>query len=161
MSSDSQINLTDLKKRINDVVEKLDLPSLHLELEKLTVQSGEPDLWQEEDKAKKVMSTMAQVRETIASSEKLLSDEKNLEELIEMSKSSKDDGFDKEVEIFFQTLVKSVERVELVTFLSGKYDLSEAIVSIKAGQGGTEAMDWASMLSRMYTRFFEKRGWTF
>ena len=161
MSSDSQIKLIDLKKRIDDVVEKLNLPSLRLELKKLTLQSGEPDLWHDEDKAKKVMSTMAQVRETIESSEKLLSDVKNLEELIEMSKSSMDDGFDKEVEILFQILVKSVERVELVTFLSGKYDLSEAIVSIKAGQGGIEAMDWASMLSRMYTRFFAKRGWPF
>jgi peptide chain release factor 2 len=49
----------------------------------------------------------------------------------------------------------------LVTYLSGKYDSSDAILTIRAGQGGTEAMDWAGMLARMYTRFFEKRGWSY
>ncbi len=161
MVSDSQINLPELKKRIDDIVLKLDLPSLKLELEKLTFQSGQPDLWQDEENAKKVMSGMSQVRDTISSSEKLLSDIQSLEELLEMSKSTGDDSFDKEIEILFQTLSKSVEKIELVTFLSGKYDPSEAIISIKAGQGGTEAMDWASMLSRMYTRFFEKRDWPY
>ncbi len=76
-----------------------------------------------------------------------------------MSKSAGDDSLDKDIKILNETLLKQVEKTELVTFLSGQYDASEAFISIKAGQGGTEAMDWASMLSRMYTRFFEKRGW--
>lgn len=161
MATEIQTNLIDLKKRINDIVEKLDLPSQRLELNRLTVESGEPGLWSDEGRAKEVMSGMAAARDTILSSEKLLADVKALEELVEMSRSAGDDSLDKEVEILYQTLFKNVERVELVTFLSGKYDTSEAIFSIKAGQGGTEAMDWASMLSRMYTRYFEKRGWGF
>jgi peptide chain release factor 2 len=49
--------------------------------------------------------------------------------------------------------------VELKTFFAGKYDKNNVIFAIHAGQGGTEAMDWAAMLQRMYQRYFERRGW--
>ncbi len=160
MISDSQINLAPLQKRAGDIVAKLDLPSLRLELEKLTYESGQPDLWTDEDHAKEVMSGMSAVRDSINFAEKLLSDLKNLEELTEMSQNSGDDSLDKEILILYETILKNVDRMELVTFLSGTYDSSDAVFAIKAGQGGTEAMDWAGMLSRMYTRFFEKRGWS-
>jgi len=161
MSSDTQINLSDLNKRINDILEKLDLPSLRSELARLTVESGDPGLWSDEAHAKEVMSSLSTLRETVTSSEKLPSDAQALTELIEMSKTSGDDSLHQEVQILYETLSKNVTKVELVTFLSGQYDACEAIMIIKAGQGGTEAMDWASMLSRMYTRYFEKRGWSF
>lgn len=159
--TDSQINIDDLKKRIDDIVEKLDLPSLRLDLEKLTFESGQPDLWERETHAKEVMSQMSSTRDTIENTKKLLGDVKSLEELVEMAKTSGDDSLDREVQILFETLSKNVERVELVTFLSGQYDSSDTIVTIKAGQGGTEAMDWAGMLARMYTRYVEKSSWTY
>lgn len=55
----------------------------------------------------------------------------------------------------------SVKRLELEQYLTGKYDRMAAIFGIHAGQGGTEAMDWASMLARAYTRFFERQGWKY
>jgi peptide chain release factor 2 len=118
-------------------------------------------MWTDEDHAKVVMSGMSAARDSINSAEKLLSDLTNLKELTEMSQNSEDDSLDKEILILYETILKNVDRMELVTFLSGTYDSSDAVFSIKAGQGGTEAMDWASMLSRMYTRFFEKRGWSY
>ena len=57
-------------------------------------------------------------------------------------------------------LEKRLEKLELKSFLSDPYDSKNAILSIHAGQGGTEAMDWANMLYRMYLRFCEKRGWS-
>jgi peptide chain release factor 2 len=54
---------------------------------------------------------------------------------------------------------KILKNLELVSFLSGEYDDKNALVSIHAGQGGTEAMDWTNMILRMYTRFCERRGW--
>ena len=59
------------------------------------------------------------------------------------------------------TLQKLLDRLELKTFLSGPYDRNGILFSIHAGQGGTEAMDWASMLQRMYTRYFERQGWKY
>jgi len=143
MISDSQIDLTSLKNRAKDIVDKLNLPALRLDLEKLTVESGQPGLWTDE------------------STERLMADLQSLEELLEMSKISEDESLNRDIKILYETLQRSVEKTELLTFLSGTYDSSEAVFSVKAGQGGTEAMDWASMLSRMYTRFFEKRGWSY
>lgn len=161
MSIESTIDLADLKNRISDIVTKLDLNALNQELIDLTAKSLDQDLWTNEANAKEVMSSLAAVRDSIATAEKLQADIKSLEELLEMSKDSGDESLDNEIRILFETLSKNVEKIELVTFLSGKYDSSDAVISIKAGQGGTEAMDWAGMLSRMYTRFFEKRSWTY
>lgn len=161
MAIESSLEISGLKKRILDIVNKLNLGSLREDLDRLTKESADPNLWTDEEHAKDVMSNMAQVRDTIVTAEKLQSDIKGLEELIEMSKSSQDDSLDKEIQILYNSLLKSVEKTELVTFLSGKYDSSDCVFSVKAGQGGTEAMDWASMLSRMYTRYFEKRGWNY
>ncbi|HCQ31540.1 TPA: peptide chain release factor 2 [Candidatus Collierbacteria bacterium] len=161
MISDSQIDLTSLKNRAKDIVDKLNLPALRLDLEKLTVESGQPGLWTDEAYAKDVMSRMAGVRDSIESTERLMADLQSLEELLEMSKISEDESLNRDIKILYETLQRSVEKTELLTFLSGTYDSSEAVFSVKAGQGGTEAMDWASMLSRMYTRFFEKRGWSY
>jgi len=56
---------------------------------------------------------------------------------------------------------KLIGQYEILMFLSGPYDKGDAVFSIHAGQGGTEAMDWSSMLFRMYTRFIERRGWSY
>jgi peptide chain release factor 2 len=161
MISETELNLSDLKRRVDDLRQKIDLGKLEEERKRLEVESGEPSLWQDEDNAKKVMSGLAEIRDMIASIEGLTTELKNLEELLTLATESKDDSMDKEITILKETLEKHIAKAELVTYLSGKYDSSEAIFAIRAGQGGTEAMDWASMLSRMYTRFFEKRGWSY
>ncbi|HOX96158.1 MAG TPA: peptide chain release factor 2 [Candidatus Woesebacteria bacterium] len=161
MLSETQLNLNDLQRRIEDLQKKIDFASLEQEKQKLEIESGKPELWQDEDNAKKIMSSLAEVRDLIASIEGLTSEYKNLVELFEMAVAQSDDSMDTDILILKETLEKHIEKVELVTFLSEKYDPSEAILTIRAGQGGTEAMDWASMLSRMYTRFFEKRGWNY
>jgi peptide chain release factor 2 len=159
MISENQLNLADLEKRIGDLRQKIDLQKLNEEMIKLELASGQPDLWQDEDRAKKVMSDLSEIRDLIASIEGLSAEFTNLRELVKLAQEGEDDTLDKEITILKETLEKHIEKTELVTYLSGKYDSSEAILTIRAGQGGTEAMDWALMLSRMYTRFFEKRGW--
>ncbi len=56
---------------------------------------------------------------------------------------------------------KLIGQYEILMFLSGPYDKGDAVFSIHAGQGGTEAMDWSAMMFRMYTRFIERRGWSY
>lgn len=60
-----------------------------------------------------------------------------------------------------QDLTELVNSLQISQFLSGKFDQNQAILSIHPGQGGTEAMDWAQMLQRMYQRFFERKGWKY
>lgn len=161
MISESLLNIEALERRILDISEKINIEQLQAELQKLTYESGQADLWVDENHGKEVMSKMASVRDTLTSIEKLKSDLSDLQDLLKMSKEAGDESLDQEIKIVYDTLLKHVEKTELITFLSGKYDSSEAVFSVKAGQGGTEAMDWASMLSRMYTRFFDRRGWSY
>ena len=58
-------------------------------------------------------------------------------------------------------LAREVDRMEYAVYLSGPYDRADAILTLHAGQGGTEAMDWNAMLSRMYQRYFERKNWDF
>ncbi len=65
----------------------------------------------------------------------------------------------KELETRLDEFERTLKKEETRLYLSGKYDRANAILSIYAGAGGTEAQDWAAMLLRMYERFFERRGW--
>jgi peptide chain release factor 2 len=161
MITDSQLNLADLEHRIEGLRSKIDLQKLNEEKTRLEFESGKPELWQDEDNAKRVMSGLAEVRDLIQSIEGLSTELKNLQDLLAMATADQDESLDKDIIILKETLEKHIEKTELVTYLSGQYDASEAILNIRAGQGGTEAMDWASMLSRMYTRYFEKRNWNY
>ena len=161
MITDTQLNLPDLERRIADLRTKIDLQKLNEEKNRLEAESSMPDLWSDEDNAKKVMSSLSEVRDLISTIENLSTELKNLKEVWEMATTSQDDSLDNEIIILKDTLEKHIEKTELVTYLAGKYDSSEAVLTIRAGQGGTEAMDWASMLSRMYTRYFEKKNWNY
>ncbi len=89
----------------------------------------------------------------------------DLEVMMEMAEEAESGGDSEEAEMMAEeaaeaaeTLAKDLENLMLKTLLDGKYDKNNAIISVHAGSGGTEAMDWAEMLFRMYTRWCEKRG---
>lgn len=86
-----------------------------------------------------------------------LDDLNALEELI--SESENDEDLAKELAAETEKLLSEIDRIEIESFLSGKLDSSNAIVTVHAGAGGTESCDWAEMLLRMYTRWCERRGW--
>jgi len=129
-----------LKKRIEDLKKKLQPDELRKKIRQIEAQSAKPDFWQDQQTAKSQMQKLAQLQEELAKIE-------SLETLWQ-------EGKEKE-------LKKSLSELELKTFLSGPYDSLDAIFSVHAGQGGTEAMDWAQMLERMYIKYFEKKDWSY
>lgn len=161
MATVTQLNIPELENRVEDLRKKIDLDKLNAEKIRLESSSLDPDLWQDETNAKKIMSDLSEVRDLITTIESLSTELRNLKELVDMAKAGNDNSLDNEINILIETLEKHIEKTELVTYLSGKYDSSEAILTIRAGQGGTEAMDWAGMLARMYTRYFEKKNWNY
>lgn len=147
--------------RFADITRLLDLPSLESKLVELNTTSSHPDFWSNEQNAKSTMSQISRIRSTLDETGELERQIKSLEELKVLNQENSDPQLASEIQILDAQIEKRLAKLELLTFLSGKYDKSEAILSIHSGQGGTEAMDWAGMLSRMYQRYFEQKGWPF
>lgn len=125
------------------------------ELQTLQAQSEDPELWNDPERARRVMKKLAALREEVESWQSLqqhISDDLGLAELEDESLR---DELSREVE----KLEKEVERRELQVILSGPYDAGDALLAIHAGAGGTDSQDWAEMLQRMYLRWCENRGY--
>jgi len=140
-----------IKDSLEEIKKSLDIKKKKIELKELEAQSLDPDFWNDQEKARSVMQKIGSLRDLI---DKLESFENEVLVLLDLVKESKDDEiFEKDV----SSLEERLKELKLASFLSGKYDSGNAIVSIHAGQGGTEAMDWASMLYRMYLRYAERK----
>ncbi len=130
--------MDDIKLRAKKILENSDLESKKTMVLQLESESMDTDFWKDPQAATVKMKELAKIQEEI-------NDFQKLEILIEDNDS--------------KSLEELVEKLESYLFFSGKYDSGSAIISIHSGQGGVEAMDWANMLYRMYSRFFEKKGW--
>lgn len=130
----------ELQIKLESILERAQLPSKKEELAALEKQTYDGAFWQDTQKSTEVMKKINQLKKEIEDIEmmQLLLEENELNDA-----------------------EKLIRRYEIMMFLSGEYDKGDAIFSIHAGQGGTEAMDWANMLKRMYTRYFEQKGWPY
>jgi peptide chain release factor 2 len=153
--------MQDLTQRVKTLLESyhsirksINLTEMELNLVKLEAKTTDPDLWKDQENARRVMKEFNDTKEEIE-------EVKSLDQDIEAINLFLSDGsVGEDIKEELLKLEKKLEKFKLTSFLSGKYDKKNAIVSIHAGQGGTEAMDWASMLYRMYLRYVEKRGWS-
>ncbi len=119
------------------------------------------EFWEDHDKAQKIIREISELKETIT-------DIKNLEEKIEngrlaleILKSEEDSSLEKELTENLTDIEDSLNDLEEKVILSGKYDSCPSVVNIHPGAGGTESQDWAEMLFRMYTRWIDKRGFSY
>ena len=139
-----------------------DLGSKEVELSVLEKQSGDPELWNDQEKAQALLKKITSLKKVIASWNEASAACDDLSELYEMAKSEPDSQelFDS-VEKDYGDLVKRVDEMEFRRMLSGPDDACPALLSIHPGAGGTEAHDWAELLFRMYKRFLEREGMDF
>lgn len=154
---DSQRDINELKNRFKIIEENYNLETQQKEVNMLTTQSEQKDFWKDNINAKKIMKNISAINEEIKDFKSI---KKELFDLSEMISIGEDDSkFENEITKDAAKLTKKIEKLEIKMFLSNEYDLSDAILSIHAGQGGTEAMDWVSMLSRMYQKYFSSQDW--
>jgi peptide chain release factor 2 len=132
--------MEDLKNRAEIVLKKLDIEGKRTRFREIEAKSTDPEFWKDNQTATKLMQEMGLLQKEISSYEKI-------QELLRLEK--------------FDELEEPLKEIEVYLYLSGPLDKANAILSIHAGQGGVDAMDWAGMLSRMYQRFFERRGFKF
>ena len=133
-----------------------DLPKQRAELEELKQLQQKEDFWNDVATAQKVSRQAKHIEDRLNFLAGLERDVENLSELVALT----DDQNDlMEVEAELKSLAEKAETLHIETLLSGKYDGYDAILTLHAGAGGTEAQDWVSMLFRMYTRYAERRGY--
>ena len=135
-----------------------DLPKIKEELDRTNREIEQEDFWNDPDYAQKVMKEKKNMEDTVEGYEDLQNTLDDIEELIEMT-GDDDQSVAEEIQAMFDDVSKRADDMRVKTLLNGKYDKCGAIVSIHAGTGGVDAMDWASMLLRMYTRWCEKKGY--
>ncbi len=137
-----------------------DLAKLKSELDRADREIEQEDFWNNPEYAQKVMKEKKSMENTIETFEGLENNLNDIEELIEMAEAEDDETMAPDILAMFDTLKEDLDNMRIRTLLTGKYDSCGAIISIHAGTGGVDAMDWASMLLRMYTRWCEKKGYS-
>ncbi len=138
-----------------DALRPEELRARAAELEKKTAQQG---FWDDQNRAQKIMKEKKSLEDRVSEYENLNARLEDLKIMIEMAEEADDAETAEEAKAEKAALVADLENLKLKTLLNEKYDENNAIISIHAGSGGTEAMDWAEMLLRMYLRWCEKRG---
>ena len=118
-----------------------------------------PDFWDDPSSAQKVAQEVTGLKETVSGYEDLARRYEDLEMLWQLGMEESDESVYPEVVDMLQGLRKDIEHLELTLMLSGEYDANDAILTLHAGAGGTEAQDWAQMLLRMYVRWAEKNSY--
>lgn len=132
--------MEELKNRVKNLLAKLDIEEKRKKIRILEAESMHPSFWKDHKTAALKMKELSNLQKEIEEAGRL-------QELIAGNQ--------------YKEAEKLLNELEVLLYLSGPYDERYAIVSIHAGQGGVEAMDWAQILFRMYTRYFERKGWEF
>ncbi len=130
--------MEDIKQRINNILETFDIEGKRKKIRELEAESMHQDFWKDQRHATVKMKSLASLQEEVSKAE-------NLKELVDSGK--------------YQDAEKLLNDFEKYLYFKGPYDKGSAILSVHSGQGGVEAMDWANMLYRMYTKYFDKKGW--
>ncbi len=146
------IDINELSVAFEQLQTAFDVPKIQKKIAELEGKASDPDLWNDQDNAKRVLKELENLKSDIA---ELLDIGESLKIFEEFNAEDLEDSYKIELE----KLAKRIEKFQIRTYLSGQHDIKNAIVGIHAGQGGTEAMDWASMLFRMYVRYAERKGW--
>ena len=110
------------------------------------------------EKSKKVLQQTAALKAKVQGYDDLVSKYEEINTIIEMGREEDDEELLEEAKTIKEEFLKEYDELKISTLLDGEYDKENAIVTLHAGEGGTEACDWVSMLFRMYTRWAEKRG---
>jgi peptide chain release factor 2 len=133
-----------------------DLAEKQQQITVLEERSADPGLWNNPQEAQGILQRLTRLKAEVERWSALESQITTLAELQELAAAEEDDALREEIAVEFAAAQQAMDELEVDLLLSGPYDDRDAFLSIKAGTGGTDAQDWASMMLRMYTRWAER-----
>ena len=136
-----------------------DISKLETELKELEAKTIQDGFWNDQKNSNKVLAEIKNRKGKVTKFKELLNELNNIKELIDLVEMEEDKSLEDEINSNTKKIEKEIEKFELQTLLSGKYDSNNAILTLHPGAGGTESQDWAEMLYRMYTRWASKNGY--
>ena len=159
--------LEDLKPILNDLGEKLDqmrisleIPAKEEKIAELEYKMSEPSFWDDAAAAQKLNQELAALKGGVDTYRDLMAKYEDAETLYEMGIEESDPSMEADIRAELTLIAEELETLQLEVLLSGEYDANDAILTLHAGAGGTEAQDWTQMLLRMYGRWAERHGFT-
>ena len=147
--------LQDLKTRFENVSRSIDRDNLRREIRELEAKTMKEGFWNNPQESSVVSRQLSAKQKTLKMLEELESRINNALEI------SEEPSMQEDLKREICDITKELDQLELKLFLSNPHDESAAIVSVHSGAGGVEAMDWASMLVRMYQRYFDRQNWKY
>lgn len=160
MIEDILIHAQDLDRKIEEAWQILSLETVKKEIGALEVAVMAPDAWNEPERAREDGQKLAELRREYDAWQELRTALHDLQDVGRLSAEEGDESIGMDLEEQLEGLHKKYLALEFALLFSGKYDQSNAIVSIHAGAGGTDAQDWAEMLLRMFFRYVERKSWS-
>ncbi len=151
------MNIEEARQRLQDAHAFLHIDDKQADLANLEEQIGSPDFWNDTDNAQQVSKQASDIRDVLNRYDAACSLLEDIETASELAQE--DPEFAAEVESDLARLQGMLDEFEVESWFSGRFDASDAILSIHPGSGGLEAQDWTEMLYRMYTRYADKKGW--
>ena len=151
-------DLAALRKTLNEAGDALHIESLKETLEELTEEMNQPEFWNDTDRANKINQKVGNIRNKLEHYDGLIAQADDIEVAMEMAQEEQDEDLVAEAGEMLADLKEKTAALELETLMRGQYDDHDAVLSLHAGAGGTEAQDWTGMLYRMYTRYCEQMG---
>ena len=132
---------------------------LRNKIEEYDLMASEPDFWNDAERSQKILQEAGALKNKLADYEHVIQSYEDACTLLEMATEEEDGSMAEELEQEIQDFKDSYEKYRQRALLCGEFDNKNAIVTLHAGAGGTEACDWTEMLYRMYTRWAEKQGY--
>ncbi|WP_224370853.1 peptide chain release factor 2 [Hyalangium versicolor] len=159
MANDTMEKIGGLRERLLALRGHLDLDRKRSRIALIERDSTQPNFWDDNTKAQALLKEKSTLEASVGAFDKTLRGLDDAQTLLELAKEMNDEASAQEAEGSLPSLEAEVAKLELARMLSGEFDHNHCFMDINAGAGGTDSMDWAAMLMRMYTRFCEQRGW--
>lgn len=154
-----KLKLSENEPLIEDLKEAIGVPRLEEEIKELEKVSSVPDFWDDIENSQRILQKISFIKSRIRNYKKLKNLYEDTETLIDLAIEEKDLSLFDEARKNVELVQKELENQRLEILLNGEFDSKNAILTLHAGAGGTEAQDWVDMLYRMYCRWGERHNY--